>query len=145
CCVLRCGGHSDAARSMPDVETAADGTPPVMNMGLVVSAGRPTALDADVVFHEYTHCLTNRLVGGTRQGHALDAPQSRGMGEGWSDFFALTIQNYFRAQNGQPERVLTGNWVVNNQAGIRSNAYDDNYPFTYGNIATFERDPDTGL
>src|SRR5215471_9167865 len=43
----------------------------------------------------------------------------------------IAIQNYFRAQNGQPERVVTGNWVVNNQAVIRSNAYDDNYPFTY--------------
>ena len=142
---VRARAHSGAVRGTANMETAADGTPPVMNMGLVVSSGRHTALDADVVFHEYTHGLTNRLVGGTRQGHALDASQSRGMGEGWSDFFALTIQNFFRAQNGQPERVVTGNWVVKNQAGIRSNAYDDNYPFTYGNIATFERDPDTGL
>ena len=142
---VRARAHSGAVRGTANMETAADGTPPVMNMGLVVSSGRHTALDADVVFHEYTHGLTNRLVGGTRQGHALDAPQSRGMGEGWSDFFALTIQNFFRAQNGQPERVVTGNWVVKNQAGIRSNAYGDNYPFTYGNIATFERDPDTGL
>jgi extracellular elastinolytic metalloproteinase len=137
--------HSGAVRGTANMETAADGTAPTMNMGLVVSSGRHTALDADVVFHEYTHGLTNRLVGGTRQGHTLDAPQSQGMGEGWSDFFSLTIQNYFRAQSGQPERVVTGTWVVNNETGIRTSPYDDNYPFTYGKIGTFERDPDTGL
>ena len=127
------------------MSTAADGTPPVMNMGLVTGTGRHTAFDSDVVFHEYTHGLTNRLVGGTRQGHTLDAPQSQGMGEGWSDFFALTIQNFFRAKAGQPERIVVGPWVINNNAGIRSNPYDDSYPFTYGNVTTFDRDPDTGL
>jgi len=116
-----------------------------MNMGLVTRSNRHTAFDSDVVFHEFTHGLTNRLIGGTRQGHALDAPQSEGMGEGWSDFFALTVQNYFRAINGQDERVVTGDWVVNNQTGIRSNPYDDNYPFTYGSISTFpRRNPFTG-
>jgi extracellular elastinolytic metalloproteinase len=89
--------------------------------------------------------LTNRLVGGTRQGHTLDAPQSEGMGEGWSDFFALTIQNFFRAKAGQPERFVVGPWVINNNAGIRSNPYDDNYPFAYGDVTTFDRVPETGL
>jgi extracellular elastinolytic metalloproteinase len=142
---VRARAHSAAVNGTANMSTAADGQPPVMNMGLVTSTGRHTAFDADVVFHEYTHGLTNRLVGGTRQGHTLDAPQSEGMGEGWSDFFALTIQNYFRAQRGQPEKVVTGDWVVNGPRGIRSNPYDDNYPFTYGNVSTFPRDPRTGL
>jgi len=137
--------HSGPVDGTANMSTAADGTPPVMNMGLVQRTNRHTAFDADVVFHEFTHGLTNRLVGGTRQGHTLDAQQSGGMGEGWSDFFALTIQNFFRAQNGEAERVITGNWVVDNQAGIRSNPYDDRYPFTYGNVSSFPRfDPSTG-
>src|SRR3954451_6079511 len=131
---VRALAHSGPVRGTANMSTDADGRPPVMNMGLVTRSNRHTALDADVVFHELTHGLTNRLVGGTRQGHALDAPQSEGMGEGWSDFFALTIQNYFRAVNGQDERVITGNWVVDNPTGIRSNPYDDRYPFTYGNV-----------
>ena len=142
---VRARAHSGAVRGTANMSTAADGTPPVMNMGLVTGTGRHTAFDSDVVFHEYTHGLTNRLVGGTRQGHTLDAPQSQGMGEGWSDFFALTIQNFFRAKAGQPERIVVGPWVINNNAGIRSNPYDDSYPFTYGNVTTFDRDPDTGL
>jgi hypothetical protein len=143
---VRARAHSGAVRGTANMSTAADGTPPLMNMGLVERSNRHTALDADVVFHEFTHGLTNRLVGGTRQGHTLDAPQSQGMGEGWSDFFALTIQNFFRARNGQNERVVTGDWVVHNQTGIRSNPYDDHYPFTYGNVSTFPRfDPETGF
>jgi len=142
---VRALAHSGPVPGTANMSTAEDGTPPVMNMGLVQRSNRHTAFDADVVFHEFTHGLTNRLVGGTRQGHTLEAPQSQGMGEGWSDFFALTIQNFFRAQNGQDERVITGNWVVNNQTGIRSNRYDDNYPFTYGNVSTLPRfNPDTG-
>jgi extracellular elastinolytic metalloproteinase len=142
---VRARAHSGAVSGTANMSTAADGTPPVMNMGLVTRTGRHTAFDGDVVFHEYAHGLTNRLVGGTRQGNTLDAPQSRGMGEGWSDFFALTVQNFFRAQLGQSERLVVGSWVINDNAGIRSNPYDDNYPFTYGNLATFEREPETGL
>jgi extracellular elastinolytic metalloproteinase len=142
---VRARAHSGAVDGTANMSTVADGTPPLMNMGLVTSTGRHTAHDADVVFHEYTHGLTNRLVGGTRLGHALDAPQSEGMGEGWSDFFALTIQNYFRAKQGQPERFVVGPWVVDDPTGIRSNPYDDNYPFTYGNVTTFPRSPRTGL
>jgi hypothetical protein len=37
-----------------------------------------------VVFHEYTHGLTNRLVGGTRQGRTLDARERAWAG--WSAF-----------------------------------------------------------
>jgi len=142
---VRARAHSGPVDGTANMSTAADGTPPIMNMGLVQRTNRHTAFDADVVFHEFTHGLTNRLVGGTRQGHSLDAQQSGGMGEGWSDFFALTIQNFFRAQNGQNERVITGDWVVDNPTGIRSNPYDDHYPFTYGNVSTFQRfDPNTG-
>ena len=37
---------------------------PIMNMGLVTSTNRHTAFDSDVVFHEFMHGVTNRLVGG---------------------------------------------------------------------------------
>ena len=44
--------------------------------------------DAEVVLHEYTHGLSNRRVGG---GAGLSALQSGGLGEGWSDFYALSL------------------------------------------------------
>jgi extracellular elastinolytic metalloproteinase len=107
--------------------TYPEGVPPIMNMGLVSSTNRHTAMDADVVFHEYTHGLTNRLVGGPMNTHALQTL----MGEGWSDYFALTIQNYIR----DVDKAVTGDWVVNKATGIRRAAYNDNYPNTYGSIA----------
>ena len=142
---VRARAHSGPVSGTANMSTAADGLPPVMNMGLVTQSKRHTAFDADVVFHEYCHGLTTRLVGGTRQGHSLEAPQSHGMGEGWSDFFALTIQNYHRARSGQPERVVIGDWAINSPNGLRSKPYDDHYPHTYGNVATLSRDPATSL
>jgi extracellular elastinolytic metalloproteinase len=52
------------------------------------------------------------------------------MGEGWSDYFALTIQNYGKAQ----EKVVTGDWVTKNPKGIRMHPYDEKYPGTFGDI-----------
>ena len=110
-------GRTAARSGTANMATGADGLPPLMNMGLVVSSGRHTAFDADVVFHEYTHGFTNRLVIGGRLNapHSLEKLQSRGMGEGWSDYYAMTIQNFFRRQ----EKTVTGDWVVKNPAGIR--------------------------
>ena len=62
------------------------------------------------------------------------------MGEGWSDYFALTVQNYFWGQ----EKTVTGDWVVNDPAGIRRAGYDDNYPFGYGDLVTSPEAHDIG-
>ncbi len=42
-------------------------------------------LDAEVIIHEHTHGLSNRLHGNSS---GLSSNMSRGMGEGWSDFYA---------------------------------------------------------
>lgn len=122
--------HSGAVYGTANMATGPDGSPPVMNMGLVTRTDRHTAFDSDVVFHEYVHGLTNRLVGGRLDPNALDEPQSAGMGEGWSDYFALTIQSYVRGS----EKVVSGDWVVDDSRGIRRAPYDDNYPFGYDSL-----------
>ncbi|GAA4321344.1 hypothetical protein GCM10023149_21160 [Mucilaginibacter gynuensis] len=116
-----------------NMSTPVDGSSPVMNMGLVASSSLHTALDADVVFHEYVHGVTNRLVGGRVNDRALVEPQSRAMGEGWSDYFALTIQNIGRTT----EKVIIGDWVKGNPgvAGIRSRPYNESFNLTYGDLA----------
>ena len=45
-------------------------------------------IDAEVVIHEHTHGLSNRLHG---NGGGLSSNMSRGMGEGWSDFYAHSL------------------------------------------------------
>jgi extracellular elastinolytic metalloproteinase len=115
-----------------NMSTPPDGQGPLMNMGLVAATGRHTALDSDVVFHEYTHGLSNRLVGGRLNSQALNEPQSRGMGEGWGDYFALTIQNH-----GRPtEKTVLGDWVTDSPNGIRMFPYDDNYPKAFGDLGS---------
>jgi extracellular elastinolytic metalloproteinase len=71
--------------------TPPDGSSGRMQMYLwnQTSPGRDGDLDATIMVHEYGHGVSNRLTGGPANANALDAIQSGGMGEGWSDFFAL--------------------------------------------------------
>ena len=101
-----------------------DGSGPIMHMGLVTSTNRHTAFDATVVFHEYTHGLTHRLVGGAMNSQALEAIQSSGMSEGWSDFFACTITG----------SIVIGAWIINKPGGIRGFPYDSNFPDNFGSL-----------
>lgn len=48
---------------------------------------RDGTLDSDVVFHELAHGTSIRLAG------SLNAHQSAGMGEGWSDFIGLSLNS----------------------------------------------------
>src|SRR5690606_38661419 len=52
-------------------------------------ATRDSGLDLGLVAHEYGHGVSNRLTGLGTNANALNALQSAGMGEGWSDFFSL--------------------------------------------------------
>ncbi len=63
---------------------------------------RDGSLDAQIIIHEYVHGLSQRLVGG---GVGLNNPQSKGMGEGWSDFYAVALLS-------QSSDDLHGNYVV---------------------------------
>jgi extracellular elastinolytic metalloproteinase len=123
--------HPAAVTGTANMATRADGARSNMNMGLLTRANRHTAFDADVVFHEYVHGVSNRLVGGRLDALALNAPQSRAMGEGWSDFYALTIANF----DTPTERVVLGDWVSNNGRGIRSAPYDTDYPNSFRSLA----------
>ena len=71
--------------------TPADGGRGRMQMFLFTNGTAPDRdgdLDANVVFHEHTHGLSNRLIG---NGVGLGSVQSGGMGEGWSDLYAFLL------------------------------------------------------
>jgi len=57
---------------------------------------RDGSLDAEIVLHELTHGTSNRLVGNAA---GLNWDPARGLGEGWSDFFALSLLNNTNADN----------------------------------------------
>ncbi len=55
----------------------------------LTTPARSGSFDNGVVAHEFGHGVTNRLTGGPANSSALSTLQAGGMGEGWSDFFAL--------------------------------------------------------
>ncbi len=118
--------HRGAVYGTANMYTPVEGSGPVMSMGLVTSTNRHTALDATVVIHEFTHGVSNRLVGGAMNVQALDAPQSRGFGEGCSDYFACTIT----------ESTVVASWAVRRPGGLRGYAYDSNFPDDFSDLGT---------
>jgi uncharacterized repeat protein (TIGR01451 family) len=69
---------------------APDGVPGRVQMFIFTGPepDRDGDFDAEVILHECTHGLSTRLVGG---GVGISALQSAGMGEGWSDFYAISL------------------------------------------------------
>ncbi|MEX1026619.1 MAG: M36 family metallopeptidase [Candidatus Paceibacterota bacterium] len=118
--------HSGTVWGTANMRTPADGSRPVMNMGLVASSNRHTAFDSSVVFHEFMHGVTNRLVGGPLNVRALEQPQSGGMGEGWGDYIACTIN----------DSDVVGAWAMNRPLGFREFRYDSNFPDHFGKLGT---------
>jgi extracellular elastinolytic metalloproteinase len=104
----------------------ADGQRQIMEVGLWPDNGHHAAFDSGVIFHEFTHGVTNRLVGGRVNIHALDEPQSSGMGEGWGDYFACAIN----------ETTVVGAWLTGRPGGIRRAACDTRFPGRYGQLGT---------
>src|SRR4029079_85876 len=107
--------------------TLNDGIPPITNMYLWQSiAGAfyaPCAdgdFDMSVIGHEYTHLISNRMVGGPDS--SLTGQQAGSMGESWSD---LTALEYLQEHNYQSitarSGYVVGAYVTGNQArGIRN-------------------------
>jgi extracellular elastinolytic metalloproteinase len=101
----------DGASTGPDndhidnanMSTPPDGTSPTMQMYLFHTPGAPTAPfpggdpflpssgadDAGIVYHEYVHGLSNRLVVDSLGNSTLNSHQAGSMGEAWSDFYAM--------------------------------------------------------
>ncbi|BFU46037.1 M36 family metallopeptidase [Krasilnikovia sp. MM14-A1004] len=96
---------ADTDNGLPDAQhvdnanmsTPPDGTPPVMQMYLFPNPSDPTdpfiasnsGDEADIVFHEYTHGLSNRLVVDAAGVSTLGTVQAGSMGEAWSDWYAM--------------------------------------------------------
>lgn len=92
---------ADTAGGLPDanhvnnanMNTPPDGIAPRMQMYLFVPSSRFLAGnsgdESDVVYHEYTHGLSNRLVVDADGLSALGDVQAGAMGEAWSDWYAM--------------------------------------------------------
>ena len=76
-----------------NMSTPPDGIPPRMQMYLFVPSSRfltgNSGDESDVVYHEYTHGLSNRLVVDAGGVSTLGDVQAGAMGEAWSDWYAM--------------------------------------------------------
>ncbi|HQU84652.1 MAG TPA: M36 family metallopeptidase [Pyrinomonadaceae bacterium] len=80
---------------------------------------RDGALDSQILIHEVTHGLSNRL---HSNGNGLTTNMSRGMGEGWSDFYALALMS--EPTDDRLGTYTTGGYVTYQiTAGFESNYY----------------------
>jgi subtilisin-like proprotein convertase family protein len=108
--------------------TPPDGQKPRMQMFLFdlahgTAQRQDGDFDASVIWHENTHGVSNRLVGGGST-TCLNNLQSGGMGEGWGDFMGGSFLG----------SAVVGAYVTGNATnGIRSAPMDNN-PFTYNDI-----------
>ena len=102
----------------------------VTGVHVTVKPGNPpqrdSALDSDLVWHEYGHGLTWRMIGG------MSGLIANAIGEGMSDVLAIVIN----------EDDVVGEYVTGRPEGIRRAPYS-NYPRTYGDITGAE-DHDDG-
>jgi len=86
--------------------------------------------DSGIIVHEVGHGVSNRLTGGAMTSGCLPSGQSGGMGEGWSDWWAI---QFIQEERYRPDDAFPmGDYV--SPGGIR------NYPYSYDmaiNPATF--------
>jgi extracellular elastinolytic metalloproteinase len=119
-----------------------DGDDPEIVIGRFGPTGRHAALEGGVVIHEYVHCVTQRLIGGRHNANALVRRQSKALGEAWSDFFAITIQNFYRTLHGIARDYRFGSWTSNGDVRVRTASYDA-HPGTFGRVGRPPFDNDT--
>jgi extracellular elastinolytic metalloproteinase len=82
--------------------------------------------DAGVVYHEYAHGLSNRLITYADGWGALDSFQSGAMGEGWSDWYAMDflVDEGFAPNTGAVGDVKIDRYLGNNRPMIRTEGLD---------------------
>ena len=82
--------------------------------------------EADVVYHEYTRGMSNRLVVDASGNSALTGIQGYSMGEAWSDWSAFDdlVAEGFQKDTAKPGEVLVGRYVGNDQDIIRTQPLD---------------------
>ena len=127
--------------------TPPDGTSGRMQMYIfnITNPNRDGDLDPEVIVHELGHGLSNRLTGGPANAGGLQTLQSRGMGEGWSDYWSLALLQKpgDTATTARP----VGNYVLGLPAsggGVRRYPYDVDMQVNPQTIGDYNTDTSGG-
>ncbi len=135
------GGYpSYLGRDNANQITLQDGIPPITNMYLwqpIAGVFYAPCVDGDydmsVIGHEYTHLISNRMVGGPDSN--LTGLQAGAMGESWADQAAVEYLNeYSYVPLNQPNSFAVGGYVTGNaNTGIR-NYNMSSSPLNYSDV-----------
>ena len=131
------GQPSYLGRDNANQITLQDGVPGITNQylfqpiaGAFYAPCADGGLDMSIVGHEYTHAISNRMIGGPDEG--ITSEQGGAMGESWGDLVAAEYMFAHGYSTG------TNPWVVgpyatgNRKKGIRDYAINKN-PLNYAN------------
>lgn len=125
-------GGSDGFFTLPD------GQSPRMTLYRRDNPFRDRAFDSHIIIHEYGHGVSGRLTGGPGNTTALNAIQSKAMGEGWGDWWALMLTQV--TSDAKLDAYGIGNYAAGFAAdgpGIRTYPYSFDMtinPLTYDNF-----------
>ncbi|KAJ7260117.1 Fungalysin metallopeptidase-domain-containing protein [Mycena rebaudengoi] len=128
-------------------DNSAFSTPPDGQSGAMIlwdftNPQRDGALENDIVVHENTHGITNRMTGGGTA-RCLQTLEAGGLGEGWSDAMA----DWTEQTNAVVTDYVLGQYLTNSSAGIRSHPYSTSAtvnPLRYGSLRTLNEVHDIG-
>lgn len=118
--------------------TLPDGQSPRMTLYRRDNPLRDRAFDSEIIIHEYGHGVSSRLTGGPGNTTSLNALQSKAMGEGWGDWWALMLTQV--ASDAKLDAYGIGNYAAGFAAdgpGIRTYPYSFDMtinPLTYDNF-----------
>lgn len=136
---------ADTSRGFPDgdhvdnanMATPPDGIAPTMQMYVWHVPNAPNSqepilptsgsFDASIVYHEYTHGLSNRLVVDAAGNGVLNSIQAGSMGEAWSDYYAmdyLVTQGLASDSVELDGQIRVGKYVLANRSLLRTEAMD---------------------
>lgn len=98
----------------------------------LTTPNRDGTMENDIMIHEMTHGITNRLTGGGT-GRCLQTLEASGLGEGWGDAMA----SWMNQNSAETRDYVIGNYVTNDPKGLRQFPYSINKatnPLTYGSL-----------
>jgi hypothetical protein len=84
------------------------------------------ALSSDIIYHEYTHAITENI------GHwpYITGSEAAAISEGLSDYFATTINDdSIFGEIASPDRIRNLNNTANYQTNMTGDVHDDSMPF----------------
>ncbi|KAL1918893.1 uncharacterized protein VTP21DRAFT_2274 [Calcarisporiella thermophila] len=128
------GNGKNGYKNNASFSTPPDGSHGKMKMFLYTRTDprRDGALDNDIVVHEYTHGLSNRLTGGPANSRCLGYGEPGGMGEGWGDFVGTILQ--IQPSHTRKDNFAHAAYANNKASGNRKYMYSTDMktnPTTY--------------